>query len=538
MKPVELTYGRRKVEVRPTIVDRVVNWFNPVAGRDRFQARMQMAMLGGYTGARRDRKQTQGWNTRNGDADSVILPDLPALRDRSRDLERNSPIASGAIATKVTSVIGTGLKPRPAVNRDILRNLTDEQADAWEQAALQEFLLAVDRDDWDVEGYFSFFGSQDIVFRSVLSAGDCLVNFPRIPRPNNPYSIRANFIEADRICNENLSSDTETLVAGVEKGVNGAPYQYHVAKFHPGALRYTKKREWTKLKAFDSTGNPLCLHLYRKLRIGQSRGVPDLAPVIEKLKGMTDYSDSELHAALVSSFFTVFVKSSNPDDQLVDQDAKANERINAKDIKLGSGSVIGLWPDEDIVTANPTRPNAAAEAFLRAMSEEVGVALELPYEILLKHFTASYSAARAALLEMWRFVLRSRVWLSTKYCQPVWEMVITEAIAMGRLPAPGFFSDPLVRRAYLGCEWHGDAMGQLDEVKAVDAANKRVTGGFSTRAEETTKLTGGDWERNHRQQVKEKRLRDRDGLTVVDAAPAAQPVAPATPEEDDKEDTE
>lgn len=538
MKPFDLKCGRKKITVKPTVIDRVINFFSPASGLSRMRSRTQMAMLGGYTGARRDRKQTQSWQPGDGDADTVILPDLPTLRDRSRDLERNSPLAGGAISTKVTSVIGTGLKPRPAINRDILTGISDDQADAWERAALQEFLLAVDAQDWDVEGYFNFFSSQDIVFRSVLSAGDILVNFPRISRSGNPYSLRANFIEADRICNENMATDTDTLVAGVEKTAIGAPLHYHVAQFHPGNMRYIKKRTWKKLNAFDNQGNPLCLHVYRKRRVGQTRGVPDLAPVIEKLKAMTDYSDSELHAALVSSFFTVFVKSSNPDDHLVDQDAKASERIDAKDIKLGSGSVIGLWPDEDIVTANPARPNTAAEAFLNAMSEEVGVALELPAEILRKHFMSSYSASRAALLEMWRFVTNARTWLSSRYCQPVYNMIITEAVALGRLPAPGFFSDPLIRRAYLGCEWNGDAMGQIDEVKAVESASMRIENGLSTLDEETTKLTGGNWERNHRQQVKEKKARDRDGLTPVSTPTAMLKEQPKEPGDSDKSDLE
>lgn len=515
MKKLKMRIGRETVEVNPTIVDRVINYFNPVAGKARFQARMQMAMVGGYTGARRDRKQTQAWKTSGGDADTVSLPDLPTLRDRSRDLERNNPLALGAINTKVTNVVGSGLKPRAAIDREILTGLTDDEADAWETMAVKEFFLAVGGDDWDVERHHGFLLSQDLVFRSVLSAGDLLVNLPRIPRPGNPYSIRANFIEADRISNPNFAGDTEAMVAGVSKDLIGGPIAYHVANFHPGNLRYTKNRSWRQLKAYDSQGNPLALHLYRKRRIGSTRGIPDLAPVVEMLKQFGDYTDSELHAAVVSSLFTVFIKSRDPDKELVDQDAKLAERIDSKDMALGSGSIVGLWPDEDITFANPTRPNAAAESFLRTFSEQIGVALELPYEILVKHFTASYSAAKAALLEAWRFFMSCRNWLATKYCQPIWNAVISESIALGRLPAPGFFTDPLIRQAYLGCEWVGDAMGHIDETKAVEAATARVDNGFSTLAAETTQLTGGDWERNHRQQIKEKKARDAAGLNAA-----------------------
>lgn len=516
MKPFTLRIGRETVTVEPTLADKVVNYFSPAHGVERMRARAQMAIVGGYTGARRDRKQTSSWKPGDGDADSVILYDLPELRDRSRDLERNSPIAAGAINTKVTNVVGTGLKPRAAIDRDILSGLSEDQADAWERKAEQEFKLATSGKDFDVEQQLNFSQSQDLVFRSMLSAGDTFTNLPRIPRPNNPYRLRINFIESDRVCNPSLKPDTETMIAGVEKDKNGAPVKYHIAKFHPGNMRYTKKREWMELKAFDTDGRRLVLHVYRKRRIGQTRGVPDLAPVIELIKQFTTYTDNEIQAAVVSSLLTVVVKSSNPNPELVDQDEKAKERIDTDGIKLGSGSVIGLWPDEDISVVDPKRPNVAAEAFLNAMAQQIGAAIEMPHEILIKHFTASYSASQAALLEFWRYVLSCRFWLAADYCQPIWEAVITEAVALGRLSAPGFLSDPLIRMAYLGCEWIGDARGHIDENKAANAATTRIDEGLSTLAEETIKLTGGDWERNHRQQVKEKRMRDRDGLTPME----------------------
>ncbi len=144
-----------------------------------------------------------------------------------------------------------------------------------------------------------------------------------------------------------------------------------------------------------------------------------------------------------------------------------------------------------------------------AILRQVGVALEIPFEMLVKHFTASYSAAQAALLEAWKFFRSRREWLACMFCQPVYEAVITEAVARGHLNAPGFFSDPMLRAAYLGSEWIGPPRGQIDQLKEGKAARERVDMGISTLAEETAALTGGDWERKHRQRTKEKRLRLR-----------------------------
>ena len=76
--------------------------------------------MGGYTGARKDRRQTSSWNTVDGSADNVTLPDLPELRQRSRDLLRNAPLACGAVSTVVTNVVGTGLKVQSHLDREVL----------------------------------------------------------------------------------------------------------------------------------------------------------------------------------------------------------------------------------------------------------------------------------------------------------------------------------------------------------------------------------------------------------------------------------
>jgi capsid protein len=54
---------------------------------------------------------------------------------------------------------------------------------------------------------------------------------------------------------------------------------------------------------------PLVIHLLDVDRIAQTRGVPMLAPVIEALKQLDRYAEAELMAAVVSAFFTVFIKT-------------------------------------------------------------------------------------------------------------------------------------------------------------------------------------------------------------------------------------
>ena len=240
-------------------------------------------------------------------------------------------------------------------------------------------------------------------------------------------------------------------------------------------------------------------------RIGQRRGVPLLAPVLEALKQLGRYTDAEITAAVLSAMFTVFVKSAAPNDgrpfgemippeELIDEQDKSS-------IELAPGAIIDLNPGEEVQFADPKHPVNGYDAFTNATIRLIGAALEIPPEVMLKQFTTSYSAARGALNEFWRTCGMHRDWFTDDFCQPIYEEWFAEAVARGRIKAPGFFSDPIIRKAYVSCSWNGPARTNLNPVQEVDAAIKRQDAGFSTAQEETAQMTGGDYNRNIKQRA-------------------------------------
>jgi capsid protein len=174
--------------VIPNILDRVITYISPRTGMRRQASREMLAMYGSYVGARYDRRETAGWVPRSGDADSDSLIDLRILRGRSRDLQRNSPLAGGAVDTVVQNSAGTGLTLQPTPDLDAL-GWTEDQGEAYVRTLESEFGLWAESKDCDVTRTQNFYELQGLTLRSMLESGDTITTLPFINRAKtlNPY---------------------------------------------------------------------------------------------------------------------------------------------------------------------------------------------------------------------------------------------------------------------------------------------------------------------------------------------------------------
>lgn len=500
------------------VVDKIVSAINPKAGLKRAVTRKQIDLVNNYGygnhGASTKKNSLSGWITSNASALEDIEENIDTLRQRSRDLFMGAPIATGALKSMVTNIVGSGLKLNAQIDYEYL-GMTLEEADRWETNVEREFALWAESPNCDTQRMNNFYEMQQLVFLSQLMSGDCFIITPMISRVGTPYELTLQLIEADRVCNPNHLSIDERIINGVEIDKKGEIIAYYIANHHPNS-RYANKNKWDRIEKYGKeTGRPNILHLIEMERPEQRRGVPILSPVVESLKQLARYSDAELMAAVVSSMFTAFVETESPPESEfggIPSYEQLDTTDDDVDVELGNGLVNYLREGEKVTFANPSRPNTAFEGFITSICRQIGVALEVPYEVLMKHFTSSYSASRGALLEAWKMYKKRRDWLAMDFCQPVYELFLMEAIAKGRVHAPGFFNDPIVKKAYCGAEWNGPTQGQLDPEKEVKAAELRVLGGYSTRTREAIELTGGDFFQYNRLRALEEKVRKEEGL--------------------------
>ncbi|WP_440640269.1 phage portal protein [Bradyrhizobium sp. PUT101] len=516
--------------VQPTLLDRVIGAIDPERGLKRLRARTMLALAGGYKGGRKDRRPTKLWRPEGASADADTLPDLPDLRARTRDLERNAPLATGAIATATTNVAADGLQLQANIDVSVL-GITPERADEMEREQEREWRLFCKTADFTRVQHMDELAP--MAFRASLQSGDVFIVRRFRKDAGDAYGTKLLVIEADRVSNPGRAADTDEVAGGVHFSTDGVPIGYHVSDRHPGALVRPGQLNWTEVPARSGTGLRTVIHLYDRLRPELSRGVPYLAPVIEHLKQLSDYADAEVSAAVVSAMFTGFIKS-DVDDSADPIVGEKDAALAENELKLGNGALLSLNPGEDVTFANPARPNEKFDPFFQAFCRQIGVALELPFELLIKHFTASYSASRAALEMAWQFFRKKRGWLARNFYAEVYGWMMDEAVASGRLDRPGYFDDPLIREAYLGAEWIGPQRASLMPKQESDADKQDVEAGFKTIEQVCMERTGGEFEKKHAQRVKEQRLRREGGLLA--AQPGAAAPSPAQGSEDDPAD--
>lgn len=506
---------RAVAAVKPTVLDRVVAYFLPAAGVARHAARVQMALAGGYTGGKRNRRQTQDWRPDGGSANADTLPELAELRARARDLSRNMPIATGAIATNVTEVVGDGLVPQAKIDWRALGLSKEEGRALCRKAEAEWQLFAATIDFHRIQSAAEL---QATILRGKLDSGD-IFGIRRFRLDSgDTYGTKLQLLEADRVCNPNHRADQADLAGGIQFDGSGVPIAVHATNRHPGDERVVKL-EWTAIPIFDQGGRRIVEHWYEQLRPEQARGIPYLAPVVEALRELGAYTEAEARAAVVSALFTVFVKHPAGEDgpSLGETDGSTP----GNEMKLGNGAIIDLADGEEIDTANPGRPNSAFDPFVMAVLRQVGVALELPFEMLIKHFTASYTASKAAYGLAWQYFRKVRSWMAARPCQVMWTWMWEEAVARGRIDAPGFFTDPARRQAYLWADWVGRPAVSLDPVKDAEAAQIDMLHGVRTLQQVTQEKTGADWEDNQEQRAAEVEMRRKLKLEAeTPAAPA------------------
>lgn len=477
------------------LLERTIRKIFPGMALERAKSRAKMAYASRWAGASRTSKTTERWNPATGDPSQDLSRELPDLQSRTGDLYRNSTIGGAAIETTVTNVVGIGLQLNSTLRSDILK-ISPERAREIENIIEYEF--GIYSKYFEITNKLNFGDGQRLAKLQTLEKGECLGIFTKLDerKIGRDYKTRFQFLDTDRLINEDRKQDTDRMADGIERNKDtGRPEIYHIANKHPDNYTSSDEFKTTPVPAFSpTTGLPNVVHNYYVKFPGQNRGIPFLTPVVEDLKQITRYTKAELDAAVTQGMYSVLLESPSGQGDIQPGAAADLGGVNTggpsneEQVYLDYGLIVDLPEGYKPHFANPMRPNQQYESFFNANVAAIGSRLGIPFEFLMKRWQSSYSAAKASFVDAYKFFIVDRNWHANWFCQVIFERFMWEAVAIGKIPAPGFFVNDSIRQAYLSAEWYGPGIGEIDELKAVFAARERINEALSSRSEEAAKL--------------------------------------------------
>lgn len=475
----------------------------------------------------RENASLGAWSPFNYSADAALLPERDRIAARVHDIARNDGWASAALQRHLDNVIGGRftLNARPD---HVALGQTPEWAQEWSRAVESEWRnFAEDPDMFcDAARMSSLVGLFGLMFRHRIADGESLAALLWLPDRGGKFATTMQVIDPDRLSNPGDRLDREFLRGGVEIDTFGAPVRYHVRRNHPGdtgALGFSSKRfEWDVVDRETPFGRRMMIHAFDADRAGQTRGRSAFTPVLKRLHMLGKYDEAELQAAVLNAVLAAWITSPFDHEALLEmlsqqqldpyQAARSEYYKDRRQFVPDGVQLNTLFPGEDISMPAASHPNTVFPAFIESGVRNVATALGISYEQLSMDWSkTNYSSARAALMEVWKGMIRARLGFGEQVARPIYSAWLEEAIDSGVVEMPTDapdFND--AKAAWTRCRWIGPGRGWVDPVREAMGAQLRIEMGISTLQDEAAEQ-GYDWEEQLEQRKREvEKMRELD----------------------------
>ena len=427
------------------------------------------------------------------------------LRKRSKQLFTENLYARGLIRRLITNEINKGLALEATPDAEIL-GLNPEDLAAWSENTERRFMIwGKNPDICDHRQARTFGALQRQARMMALVSGDVLV----VLRQGSTGLPTIDLIDAEHVSDP--ISDTliravrnrgNTIVEGVELDAS----KRHVAFFVLQSNGIHRR-----VPAMGSrTGRKQAWLLYGTERlIDDVRGMSLLALVMQSLKEIDRYRDSELRAAVINSMIAMWVEKTADKMGSLPMTGGATRRDNVttqndssgrKDVEFSShmpGMMLQeLQQGEKPTSYDTKRPNVNFAIFETAVLSSFAWANEIPPETLLLQFQNNYSASRGATNEFKMYLERLRTGFGEEFNNPIYqdwtisEVLNNNIIALGLLEAWRDQAQWDRFGAWMLADWAGAIKPNVDLLKEVKAYKELVNEGWITRDRSSRELTG------------------------------------------------
>lgn len=481
------------------------------------QARQSRRPGSGRTSNRYDAAQTTDGNRKhwaNADYLSARAANSPLVRARLRARSRyeieNNGYASGLVLGRTEAAIGTG----PRLQLDLPEEYADQDfqrkvATGNELQTAADLARAVECKWCEWAKAVGLTDKAELAAEAEDGDGETFIVFITNPKlPANGPQLDLRLYEADQVTTPTLYIQTATQTDGIVFDEAGNPIEYHFLKQHPGDTFFMG----TFLE-FDRVPAHRVVHLFRKRRAGQLRGIPILTPGLPLYAILRRYTLASLLTAEAQARINAVITQDNvlPGCETDDEDADdgAGEQIH-----FAGTQMLTLSAGQKAQALETSSPAPAYREFKSEILTEAGRATGAPRNISIgSSADYNYSSGRLDLLPDQRGHRIRRGRYEREFLDRVYQAWLYEALLI-----PGYLPAGLPPVEQWKHKWHWDGFESIDPLKDANAVMVKKESGLTTDADELAK-EGKDWREHYQQLAREKAMRKQ---LDIEPAPIAK----------------
>ncbi len=439
-----------------------------------------------------------------GSANSIVQQDAKQLRDSARALCRDHDIARNAIAILVQNTVGSGIDVMPAprrkgekVDRDLAQQLRDLWDELWERP---EVTWRHDMGKCQQLLAWSAYRDGEVFWQQLAGPVPYLDHGTSVP-----FSLE--LLEADMVPLD-LNDDSRNIMQGIERNAWGRFVAFHVLKKHPGDPGIGIRVDTKRVPAEQ-------VYQFAMIdRIHQVRGLSVFASVMNRMRDIQDYEDSERIAAKVAASMCAQIVKGGPDTFVGDGGNPGGAVGAATDRAYRSLTMVpgmiadDLLPGESIEILDSKRPNPNVASYVDSQLRRAAGGFGVSFSSLSMNYNGTYSAQRQELVEKFGAYIMLGEQFIARVMRPIWSHFVSTAVLDGKVRMPrGMTLRELSSAIYMRPQ-----MPWIDPLKEVMARGEMEDRGWQA-PQQNILLTGNDPE-------EVLRLREDWAQQTKDLAPA------------------
>ena len=360
-------------------IDRVVGYFDPVAGLKRMQMRNAIDVARGYNATTSGRRVGNLRNN-NTNASSEAGRFAKKLSGISQDLVRNNPLAQRVKMIYASNIVGAG------INLDISgsnKRVTKDFSEFYEEWAKST--------SCDFDGHNSFSGLMWLLGATVVESGGCFIRFHinhAMVMPLQLQLIEQTYLDPTKDRN---SADEGLIINGVQYSKLGQVEGYHIDIDPTG----TNQRGISNSRYYKKDDE--IVHVFRRERPGQHLGISWLAQIATHLERYETLQDAKVMQQQIAACLAILIEDAPTQ---MNSDNKSTPLSD----KLEPGMIEYIPTGSKVTTITPPRVDDS-QHFITELKNDMAVGSGLSYQQLTGDYSKfNFASGRMGNIEFNRYL--------------------------------------------------------------------------------------------------------------------------------------